>query len=103
MRFSRQEYWHGLPFPPPGDLSNPGIEPESLMSPALTGRFFTTSATWEAQHPDPQFSFYQSGLSMGMDPSLQNGWHGAKPHQVDTMITFILPVSKLRLKKSPTY
>ncbi|ELR49492.1 hypothetical protein M91_06984, partial [Bos mutus] len=45
MRFSRQEYWSGLPFLSPGDLSNPGIKPVSLMSPALAGRFFTTSAT----------------------------------------------------------
>ena len=35
MGFSRQEYWNGLPFPPPGDLPNPGIEPESPVSPAL--------------------------------------------------------------------
>ena len=35
MRFSWQEYWSGLPFPPPGDLPDPGIEPTSLMSPAL--------------------------------------------------------------------
>ena len=42
MGFSRQEYWSGLPFPPPGDLPNPGTEPMSLTSPALTGRFFTT-------------------------------------------------------------
>ena len=48
MGFSRQEYWSGLPCPPPGDLSIPGIKLVSLMSPALTGRFFTTSATWEA-------------------------------------------------------
>ena len=48
MGFSRQEYWSGLPFSPPGDLPNPGIEPVSLMSPALAGRFFTTRATWEA-------------------------------------------------------
>ena len=41
-RFSRQEYWSGLPFPPSG------IKLTSLMSPALAGRFFTTSATWEA-------------------------------------------------------
>ena len=41
MGFSRQEYWSGLPCPPPGDLPNPGIEPASLMSPALAGRFFT--------------------------------------------------------------
>ena len=49
MGFSRQEYWSGLPCPPPRDLPNSGIEPLSLMSPALAGRFFTTSATWEAQ------------------------------------------------------
>ena len=48
MGFSRQEYWTKLPFPPPGDLPDPGIEPMSLMSPALAGGFFTTSATWEA-------------------------------------------------------
>ena len=33
-----QEYWSGLPCPPPGDLPNPGIKPASLMSPALAGR-----------------------------------------------------------------
>ena len=48
MGFSRQEYWSGLPFPPPGDLPDPGIEPATFMSPALAGRFFTTSAIWEA-------------------------------------------------------
>ena len=47
MGFSRQEYWSGLPCPLPGDLPNPGIKPVSLMSPALAGEFFTTSATWE--------------------------------------------------------
>ena len=48
MGFSRQEYWNGLPCPPPGDLPDPGIEPESLASPVLVGGFFTTGATWEA-------------------------------------------------------
>ena len=48
MVFSKQEYWSGLPFPPPGDLPHPGIEPATVMSPASAGRFFTTSATWEA-------------------------------------------------------
>ena len=43
--FSRQEYWNGLPCPPPTDLSDSGIELVSLMSPALAGGFFTTSAT----------------------------------------------------------
>ena len=41
--FSRQEYRSGLLCPPSGDLPNPGIEPTSLTSPALTSRFFTTS------------------------------------------------------------
>ena len=48
MGFSRQEHWSGLPCPPPGDLPDPGIEPTSLLSPALAGMFFTTGATWEA-------------------------------------------------------
>ena len=48
MRFSRQEYWSGLPCPAPGDLSDPGIKPTSLMSVALAGGFFTISANWEA-------------------------------------------------------
>ena len=42
VEFFRQEYWSGLPFLPPRDLPYPGIEPRSLASPALTGRFFTT-------------------------------------------------------------
>ena len=49
-RFPRQEYWSGLPFPPPGDLPDPGIKPQSLMSPAFAGGFFTTGATWVALH-----------------------------------------------------
>ena len=44
--FSRQEYWSGLPCPPPGDLPDPGIKPAFLLSPALAGRFFTTSASF---------------------------------------------------------
>ena len=39
MGFSRQEHWSGLPFPPPGDLPDPGVEP---TSPALAGGLFTT-------------------------------------------------------------
>ena len=48
MGFSRQEYWSGVPFPSLGDFLDTGIEPTSLISPALGGGFFTTSATWEA-------------------------------------------------------
>ena len=62
MKFSRQEYWSGLPclpawhLPDPGP--DPGIEPTSLMSPALAGRFFTTSTNWEA----PQILYYINSL-----------------------------------------
>ena len=51
MGFSRQEHWSRVPLPSPGDLHDPGIKPASLMSPALTARFFTTNATWETLHP----------------------------------------------------
>ena len=44
MEFSRQEYWSGLPFPPPGDLPDPGIEPASS---ALAGGFFTPEPAGE--------------------------------------------------------
>ena len=43
-----QEYWSGLPFPPPVDLPNPGIEPESCLPLALASRPFATAHTWEA-------------------------------------------------------
>ena len=49
MGFSRQEYWSMFPCPLTGNLPNPRIKPGCLMSPALIGRFFTTSTTWEAQ------------------------------------------------------
>ena len=45
MRFSRQEYWSVLPFPPPGDLPDPGIKLASLAFPALAGGFFYHWAT----------------------------------------------------------
>ena len=44
----KKEYWSGLPWPPLGELPEPGIKPASLLSPALAGRFFTTSTTGEA-------------------------------------------------------
>ena len=56
MGFPRQEYWSGLPCPPPWDLPDPGAEPPSLVSPALAGGFFATSATRE---PIP---FFEVGM-----------------------------------------
>ena len=60
MEFSRQEHWSGLSFPTPEDLPDLGIEPMSLASPALAGRFFTTSTTWEA----PIYYYFSFVLEM---------------------------------------
>ena len=46
MGFSRQDYWRGLPFPPPGNIPDPGFEPISFIS--CIGRRVPTSTTWEA-------------------------------------------------------
>ena len=76
--FPRREYWSGLPFPSPGDLPYPGIEP---VSPALAGRFFTTeppgkpSSTWYIPRIGiiwPKLIF--SGIkSLGSDTAFQSG------------------------------
>ena len=57
--------------PPPGDLPDPGIKPASLKSPALSGRPFTSSATWEAQETSILFSnlhSHQQGMSTPFSP-----------------------------------
>ena len=74
MGFSRQEYWSGLPFPPPGDLPDPGTEPVSPACPALPGGFFATSATWEASlKTESQLLkyLYESNLEMTHQCSLE--------------------------------
>ena len=53
MGFSEQEYWSGLPSPPPGDLPESGMEPTSPISHALAGRFFTMSHLGGPPHPYP--------------------------------------------------
>ena len=57
LRFSRQDYWSGLPCPLPWNLPHPGIEPTSLGVPSLAGEFFTTSTTWEAHESATDMSF----------------------------------------------
>ena len=51
MKIFRQEYWSWLPFPTPGDLSDPGIKTVSPISPALAGRFFTTAPPGKPSKP----------------------------------------------------
>ena len=70
--FFRQEHWRGLPFPPPGDLPNPGIKPASLMSPALASKFFTTTATWETPSLHDSCIYLKIWLSF---KSSLNWWH----------------------------
>ena len=73
MGYSRQEYWSGLPCPPPGNLPHPGTEPESIMSPVLAGEFFTTSALGEANEA-PRSKFKEAftlgdGLNLHPEPT----------------------------------
>ena len=61
MRFFRQEYWSGLPFPPTGDLPDPGITPVSPVPPAFQGRFFTHSGTANilgGKHKENKFIYF---------------------------------------------
>ena len=74
MRFSRQEYWSGLPFLSPGDLTNPGMEPTSR---ALAGRFFTT------EPPGKPFAVFTPGIFS----SPGSFW----PHCVDLLWPQALP------------
>ena len=76
MGFSRQEYWSGLPCPPPGDLPHPGTEPNALMSPALAGGFFfITSTRWEAHFRLMSFGFLNSDLKPASNESRRRQWH----------------------------
>ena len=69
MGYSRQEYWRGLPCSSSGDLTHSGFKPMSVMSPALAGGFFTTSATWEA----PQcLRFKSKWISFGKGVQVQS-------------------------------
>ena len=61
MGFFRQEIWSRLPFPPPGELPDPRIQPIALRSPALAGRFFTTGITWWVGYNSNYKYLYQRG------------------------------------------
>ena len=88
MGFYKQEYWSVLPYPPPEDLSNPGIEPVSLMSAALAGSSLPLAPTGKPTHcyklshllscvqlfVTPWTVSHQAPLSMGF--SRQEYWSG---------------------------
>ena len=71
MKCFRQEYWGRVPFPTSGDLPDPGIDPASLMSPPLAGRFFTTSITWEAPDHILFNSYFQSSQGLVVNVIIQ--------------------------------
>ena len=77
MEFSRQEYWSGVPFPTLGDLLDAGIKPAFLVSPALAGRFFTTTATmasWVAQAVKRLLAMGETWVqSLGWEAFLEKG------------------------------
>ena len=72
MGFPRQEYWRRLPFPPPGDLPSPGINPESLVSPALAGRFFTLCHL--GSHGVVKYIYLNAGISLKVARCPQPSW-----------------------------
>ena len=80
MGFSRQEYWRGLPFSTPVDLPNLGIEPACHISPALAGRFFTTSATWGA--PLKEVEVYQISFRIVPFTFSLKSFHSFKYHML---------------------
>ena len=64
MKFLRQEYWSGLPFPPSGDLTDPGIKPMSPPYPALAGGFFTTEPSGKPfKHHECEIATHSSILA----------------------------------------
>ena len=79
MGFSKQEYWSGLPCPPPGDLPDPGIEPVSFTSPALGGGLFTTELPGKALFCPYMFIFVGTVLDTKISALITqiNCSHGA--------------------------
>ena len=88
MGFSRQEYWSGLPGPPPRDLPNPGMEPTSLMSPALAGGFFTTCPS--IQGVQQTQGGRKSELLAVADVVGAPGLGSAQPHVLDAEVRWPL-------------
>ena len=90
MGFSRQEYWSGLPWPPLGDFPDPGIQPESLTTPALVGEFFTTSA-----HPKTfnKCLLYARHLISPSELNDEQNGHGFFPLGISSLVDKLLKLS----------
>ena len=81
MGFLRQEYWNGLPFHSPGDLSDQGIK---LAFPALAGTFFTDDTILKAEGEEEQKSLLMKGKEeiekVGLKQHSKNEDHGIRSH-----------------------
>ena len=77
MTFPRQEYWSGLPFPFPGNLPNPGIEP---TSPVLAGRFFTTELPGKPSHVITPSNFCEATPCVSISSSVR--WQSFLGHRI---------------------
>ena len=90
MGFFRQEYWSGLPFPPPGDLPDPGIEAESLRSPAFAGGFFPSEPPGK-----PAITAAQGALGQGTASPFSAwlpGWESpSRTHHPNLLTCSFLP------------
>ena len=97
MGFSRQEYWSGLPCPPPGDLPNPGIKPASFKSPALAGEFFIPLVP--PGKPQDLSNVYQEkqGRIVGMRRSLCFTFSATRQHPVQENRCSMLRMSAIFL------
>ena len=85
MQLSRQGYCSGLLCPPPGDLPHPRMEPMSLTSSALAGKFFTTSTTWEAPSwsiKDVKYQNLQFLRTKHLKPRHKDKTHGTRKTQL---------------------
>ena len=78
MEFSRQGYWSRLPFSPPGDLRNLGIKPESLVTPALAGGFFTTALPGKPEYIMGIYTFGNWNNPTSDPWIVIKGYHGRK-------------------------
>ena len=87
MGFSRPEYQSGLPFPSPGGLPGPGIEPTSLSSPALAGGFFNAKPSGEP-HPEYSLAHKRHQKSVDWREGKRKGGRkeGKKEGQIDCTI-----------------
>ena len=83
MGFSRQEYWSGFPFPSPGDLPNPGIEPSSptLQADALTSELRRMAIKVELSSVDQKLSSLQSLLAQRPFPEVLSGLGAVELHE----------------------